>query len=260
MRRLFRPALDEAPEGWLKARQAELDAERASGSPPDVNKRWDSQRRTKEMGGVISALQRMVGPRERCVWCVDSQATDVEHYRPKARFPEVMFVWENLLWTCTPCGRKKGAQLPLAVDGTPLLLDPTRQDPWDHLVFEPDTGQLVPRLDPKTGAPDLVGDATCSPKLLRLNVEAVTLGRRRAWRALCEAVGDYLTRPDAEEERRLTAAVQEADRPELVVWALDREGRELPPFNTFCATYPTTAASLLTKLPDPPPPRYALPA
>ncbi|MCK6517161.1 hypothetical protein L6R46_19120 [Myxococcota bacterium] len=260
MRRLFRPALDEAPEGWLKARQAELDAERASGMSPDVNKRWDSQRRTKEMGGVILALQQMVGPRVRCVWCVDSRATDVEHYRPKARFPEVMFVWDNLLWSCPACGRKKGAQFPLAADGAPLLLDPTRQDPWDHLVFEPDTGQLVPRLDPTTGAPDPVGAATCSPKLLPLNVEAVTHGRRRAWWALCEAVSDFLARPDAEQERRLFARIEAAERPELVVWALLREGREIFPFSAFCATYPTNVASLLAQLPQPPPPRYAPPA
>ncbi|MBK7761039.1 MAG: hypothetical protein IPI35_32430 [Deltaproteobacteria bacterium] len=253
MRRLSRPALAEAPEGWLKARQAELDAERAAGASPDVNKRWDKHRRALEQSGVFSALQQMVGPHERCVWCVDSRAADVEHYRPKARFPEAVFVWENLLWACAPCNRKKGAQFPLAADGAPLLLDPTRQDPWDHLVFEPDTGQLVPRLDPATGEPDPVGAATCSPKLLP--------GRRgRSPRGRCVGGQRLLARPDAEQERRLFARVEAAERPELVVWALLREGRELFPFSAFCATYPTNVASLLAKLPQPPSPRYAPPA
>jgi uncharacterized protein (TIGR02646 family) len=260
MRRLSRPALDEAPEGWLKARQAELDAARAAGVSPDVGERWEKHRRALDQNGVLDALQRMVGPRERCVWCADSRAADVEHYRPKARYPEAVFVWENLLWACSPCNRKKGAQFPVAEDGAPLLLDPTRQDPWDHLVFEPDTGQFVPRLDPTTGAQDPVGLTTISPKLLPLNVEAITLGRRRAWRALCEAVGDFLARPDAEQEGRLLAFVQAADRPELVVWALHREGREISPFSALCATYPTNAASLLAQLPQPPSPRYAPPA
>jgi hypothetical protein len=61
---------------------------------------------------VISALQQMVGPRERCVWCVDSRAADVEHYRPKARFPEAVFVWDNLLWACHAVRPQEGGAIP----------------------------------------------------------------------------------------------------------------------------------------------------
>jgi uncharacterized protein (TIGR02646 family) len=60
----------------------------------------------------------------------------IEHYRPKAqkRFEHLMFAWENWLLSCGRCNEEKWADFPEHA-GQPCLIDPTTEDPVEHLDF-----------------------------------------------------------------------------------------------------------------------------
>lgn len=133
---------------------------------------------------VAAGLEAMFGPKcaycESNYGVVSP--TDIEHYRPKGaiagpdgkpRKPGYYWLageWSNLLPSCIDCNRARGHeyederalsgkanQFPLAdeskravapdeeVDEKPLLLDPTRDDPEEHLEFI-DRGVVRPAL------------------------------------------------------------------------------------------------------------------
>jgi len=68
----------------------------------EADKRYSNARKTRWFAPVVKELGRLAGPGERCMFCSGSEASDVEHFRPKAIFPEVAMTWENTLWSCTP--------------------------------------------------------------------------------------------------------------------------------------------------------------
>ncbi len=81
---------------------------------------------------------------DKCAYC-ESKITHVtyphiEHYRPKKKYPQYTFEWQNLLLACSICNGSahKGDKFPLK-DGNvdkPLLLNPCDDDPGQHLEFE----------------------------------------------------------------------------------------------------------------------------
>jgi hypothetical protein len=113
-----------------------------------------------------------------------------------------MFVWLNLLLCCVECGRFKGDRFPLA-DGAPLLVDPTAEDPWDYLDFDPTTGNVVARFD--TAANDWIAKGQATVGLLQLDRrEAMAAGYRKTYRRLLrlahrgiECLGQSRRRPGA---------------------------------------------------------------
>lgn len=81
---------------------------------------------------------------DKCAYC-ESKVTHVdyphiEHYRPKKRYPERTFDWQNLLLACSICNgaAHKGDHFPLdeSDEDKPLLLNPCEDDPDQHLRFE----------------------------------------------------------------------------------------------------------------------------
>lgn len=74
----------------------------------------------------------------KCAYCEAKMAhvssPHVEHYRPKNKFPDRVFDWQNWLLSCGRCNDKKWAHFP-DCDGQPCLLDPTAEDPSMHLDF-----------------------------------------------------------------------------------------------------------------------------
>lgn len=88
-------------------------------------------------------LGEMASGLDRCMYCEDSEGTDIEHFWPKATYPQRAFDWLNYLLACTRCNSNfKRDQFPLDAAGAPLLLDPTAEDPLDHLDFTPETGKF----------------------------------------------------------------------------------------------------------------------
>jgi len=103
---------------------------------------------------------------EKCCYCENyfagNYAGDVEHFRPKGRIKErrgapflypgyfwLAYRWDNLLYSCSLCNSSgKGELFPIAdpcaramddagLQGEgALLIDPTREDPREHIAFE----------------------------------------------------------------------------------------------------------------------------
>jgi 5-methylcytosine-specific restriction endonuclease McrA len=82
--------------------------------------------------------------RGKCVYCeshvVHVTFGDVEHCKPKSRFPEAVLDWENLGLACPKCNNAKLAQWS---DDEPIVW-PFRDEPSEHLSF------IGPILEAKT--------------------------------------------------------------------------------------------------------------
>lgn len=177
----------------------------------------------------------MAGDRERCMYCLDSHGTDIEHFWPKSPYPERMFVWPNLLLCCAECGRFKGEKFPLA-DGAPLLLDPTDDSPWDHLDFDPETGNITARFDPGDSAFSPKGKATV--EVLHLNArEALAKGYLATYRRLTREVENFLSAV-SQVPSLLVASLQEHDDHGLLGWCIFGYGRDIDPFARLRNTRP----------------------
>ncbi len=212
----------------LAERQATVDAARANGTL-DPEQEWRNGRQSGPFTDVVSTLTVMAGERDRCMYCVDSHGGDVDHFKPKKRFPECMFRWRNLLLSCTVCGRLKGEKFPVDSANEPLLVDPTADDPWLWLDFDPDTGNVMARYDVVAGKRSSKGDATV--ELLHLDRrEAMSVGYRRTFKRIQQVVESALAggSPNA---AAMIGLLREADDHGLLEWCFSDRGRQLSPFN-----------------------------
>lgn len=170
---------------------------------------------------ILPVLKRMSGVPQRCMYCSDSHGTDIEHFWPKATYPERMFVWGNLLLCCTPCGRHKGNRFPLEA-GKPMLIDPTIHDPWDFLDFDPATGNLTPRFSIELNGWEPKGDETV--KILCLDQrEAVAAGYQRTYQRLSLIMERFLA--DRRDGDSLIERLLEADDHGLLGWFIRGNGQ-----------------------------------
>jgi hypothetical protein len=102
----------------------------------------------------------------RCMYCEDSAANEVEHFRPKSLFPELVFSWINYLYSCGPCNRAKLSHFRILISpmkfidlahskrgtiiqppiGTAVMIDPRKENPLDYMSLDlVDTFQFVPK-------------------------------------------------------------------------------------------------------------------
>jgi uncharacterized protein (TIGR02646 family) len=185
-----------------------------------------------------------MGDRERCMYCLDSHGTDIEHFWPKTPYPERMFQWLNLLLCCTECGRFKGDRFPLLA-GQPLLIDPTAEDPWLYLDFDPTTGNVVARFDLQGNDWSEKGQATVD--VLQLDRrEALASGYRRTFLRLSRLVEQYLQSSAAADE--LITALIDADEHGLMGWCFVGTGQEVSPFRDLKQHRPDVWAACLAAI------------
>ena len=86
----------------------------------------------------------------KCCYCEDKiprtgHNKEVEHFRPKRKFPCLTNDWSNLLLACRRCNGTKGDKFPKSQDDEPLLLDPSDpiDNPEDHVDFIVDEDQVT---------------------------------------------------------------------------------------------------------------------
>ncbi len=101
---------------------------------------------------VKEAIVAMCG-NGKCAYC-ESKITHIdyghiEHYRPKAVFPEFAFTWVNLLLGCAICngGEHKSDNFPSRAQGG-FLINPCIDDPSQHLDFIYDTTTRTAEVKP----------------------------------------------------------------------------------------------------------------
>ena len=239
MRRISRGSLPMKTQNYLIRKQRELDADAVVS--PETS--WVHARKNKALKRLVDVLIEMSGKRARCMYCDDSRGTSIEHFWPKSRYREKCFLWENMLLLCQGCQNHKGNRFDLDQAGLPLLIDPTVEDPWDHLFFEAGTGILTGRYDGKTHQPSEKGLHTTRSDILPLNIEAVTEGRLRTKRNLQRAVRDFTGHVEqgrnmAEAENELVEAVRDNDDYGLAVWFFIRDGQKDRPFADLKTNWP----------------------
>jgi uncharacterized protein (TIGR02646 family) len=70
----------------------------------------------------------------KCMYCESNFAHisygDVEHIKPKSKYPELKFQWDNLGISCTICNNNKSDKFS---DNTPYI-NPYDEDPEDHVT------------------------------------------------------------------------------------------------------------------------------
>jgi uncharacterized protein (TIGR02646 family) len=145
--------------------------------------RSSGAKRKKAFVEVRSLLKEMSSGRQRCMYCEDSEGTDIDHFCPKSRYPDVAFVWANYFHACSHCNsNEKRSDFPLDPAGKALLLDPSVDDPYDHIAFVPQTGQFQ-------GVTER-GETTVEVFGLQRR-ETLQHGRQDAWRQMSALVREY---------------------------------------------------------------------
>jgi uncharacterized protein (TIGR02646 family) len=205
----------------LPAEAAEfLDACQQSGAT------WDNAVQRVGFAPVRRTLAAMSGKHQSCMYCERSAATDVEHFKPQAKFPNDTFHWLNLLYCCTACNRHKSDQFPVDTSGAALLIDPSLDDPWQHLTFDTETGNIDPVFDLALGDYSPKGLATTTVlKLNRLRaLQAAYLGSYTRLERVMSS--DANCTPEA-----LVAKLIDADDHGLLGWCFSPQGKRQTPFD-----------------------------
>jgi uncharacterized protein (TIGR02646 family) len=138
-------ALSQSTRKLLAKRQARANALPAG----QIDADWTSFRRTKSSDEVALALSNAF--HGKCAYCEQESAKDIEHFYPKSRHPDRMYVWTNFLWSCKNCNTEKLAVFPLTAAGEPTLLNPTQDEPLDYFRWNEVSGKIIPHLDPARG-------------------------------------------------------------------------------------------------------------
>ena len=184
---------------------------------------------------------------QRCGWCEDSEAGEIDHIRPKTLYPERTFVWENYLGACGVCNNKKGSQFAILrqsglVDvtrqrnqpvvrppaGRSGLIDPRFEDPLDFLELE---ARYTFQLLPKFGLPPLDRErAGYTIKLLSLNREALMSARQNVFDDNRERLSRFRELRESGTEPKQLERFKGAflRRPHPTVWREMQRQHELP--------------------------------
>jgi hypothetical protein len=152
--------LPAAALGSLAQWQSQVDALAHYADRVDAAQRLFMQRNTqrnKTFAAVRRTLTLMCSGAQRCGYCEDSIADEVDHIWPKNLYPELVFAWHNYLYACGRCnGHKNGqfavffprARRPVEVSrprgapvrpprgGEPALIDPRHENPMEFLMID----------------------------------------------------------------------------------------------------------------------------
>ena len=108
-----------------------------------------NRKEDRTFAAVRKELADLCSGSRRCMYCEDSLADEVEHFRPKDLYPEVVFAWMNYLYACGPCNRGKNSKF-VVIDGTGAFVDVTR--PRKAPVVRPASGDAA-LIDPRRENP-----------------------------------------------------------------------------------------------------------
>lgn len=230
--------------------------ERAKASWKTRNRKGDPT-----FDAVKQSLTEMCSGVRRCAYCEDSLADEVEHFRPKDLYPEMVFAWANYLYACGPCNgpknnrfavfahgsgtrtdvaRARGAPVVPAVVGSPVLIDPRTEDAGSFISLDlRDTFWFRPRAAKGTAPYDR---ADYTIEVLRLNEnELLPKARQQAFKDYKAHLAQYRLRREqgapAKLLRQLAADVKTRQHPS--VWSeMKRQHAAVPQLATLFRAVP----------------------
>ena len=89
----------------------------------------------KNLGKVFSFL---------CGYCEKDCKGEVDHFRPKSRFPQKVYEWSNWVFSCHDCNNIKGGKLPNGGYIDPCTRTPSFR-PEKFFEFDLKTGEIKPK-------------------------------------------------------------------------------------------------------------------
>lgn len=215
MKKLKRELLSAPTRAFLDERTQQVFSSEA---PKEEAQRLWKQQDNQAFKEIRAKLEAMATGLQRCMYCEDSAATDIEHFWPKSKYPERAFSWTNYLLACSGCNSNhKREQFPLDEADTPLLIDPTAEDPQEHLVLSVTTGKFRPK---KRGGQES-SKGRNSIGVFGLGRDQLERGRKNAWIALPALLlryGDARLRGDTKLANGVEQTVREHPFASVFVW------------------------------------------
>ena len=137
------------PPILLKKEAVWMDALRRASTAPEKERASKKYRHRQVQEALTTMFQGKCGYCESHIEHVSDP--HIEHYRPKSKFPELTFAWENLLLACGKCNstQYKGDKFPEADEGGPII-NPCVDNPEDHFEFVYDATAKVATIATKT--------------------------------------------------------------------------------------------------------------
>lgn len=218
-----------------------------------------NRKNNKTFREVHAALTRMCSGERRCCYCEDSQANQVEHFKPKSLYPELVFVWSNYLYACAICNppknsrfavfdaagnprdvtRQPNAAIMPPAKGEPVLINPRREDPtkWMQLDLL-GTFRFVPTVPAGSREFQRV---EYTIQLLDLNRDLLPEARERAFGDYRARLYEYIEKRDAGASAKQRKPLIEAIRtmPHPTVWfEMKRQWRKIDELKTLFTKAP----------------------
>jgi uncharacterized protein (TIGR02646 family) len=191
---LRRVPLPESAARYLDEKSTELTATASDSRAAKATQLWQGRSRV-HFQAIRGVLQEMCSGNERCMYCEDSAGAHIDHFRPRSVDPLSSFAWENYLLACSVCNSNyKRDEFPTNSDGEPLLLNPTVDEPRDHLALSPGTGRYLPVEESRKGPESI--------RVFGLNRAILETARRDAWRIFELGIIAYGRAHDAGESSR----------------------------------------------------------
>lgn len=109
----------------------------------DEKKPSDSKWREfhEEVSGVVFS---------NCGYCEETCKGDVDHFRPKSKFPQLVYEWSNWVLACPVCNQKKSNHWPPMGYVDPCATStPARAE--SYFAFDIKTGEILPKSTLATG-------------------------------------------------------------------------------------------------------------
>ncbi len=149
MRQLPDRALPAATARRLQSYQQQIDA-----IPEYAQQVIQADRRFTARNRVSSATFRdvrrtptdMCSGVQRCGYCEDSAAIEIDHHKPKSLYPEAVFLWENYVYSCGGCNRCKSDKYAVFSAITGEIISVARVG--QPSIVRPETGDVV-LIDPR---------------------------------------------------------------------------------------------------------------
>lgn len=134
-------------------------------------------------GEIRALLEKMAPGVLRCMYCLDSLGTDIDHFEPLSRAPLRTFCWHNHLLACSRCNSNfKREDYPCDGEtGECLLINPSRDDPADHIELRVTLGEYEART--RKGEESI--------RVFGLNREDLVQGRFDAYVTSCDVLNSW---------------------------------------------------------------------